>query len=102
MAILVNDKYKLLAAKFQYQQILMLKQTIEKYGVQSELAKNICGDFTFDLSVMFDQGEIELDGETFRPCIAFTADEEDYYVQPADVEYHEYAYGTTNEVFEKN
>jgi hypothetical protein len=101
MTTLVNDKYQHLAAEFQRQQILMLKKTLEKYAVQPELAKNICGDFTFDLSIMLDQGEIELDGEAFRPGIAFTADEEDYYVQPADVEYHEYAYGTTSEIFEK-
>jgi len=100
MTIVVDDKYELLAAEFQYQQILLLKQTLEKYGIQPDVAKNICGDFTFDLAVMLDQGEIELEGEAFRPGITFTADEETFYVQPAEVEYHDYAYGTTDEVFD--
>jgi hypothetical protein len=100
MTTLMDDRYEQLAAQFQYQQIDMLRQTLAKHGVDHALAQEICGDFTFDLSVFFDQGEIPLDGESYRPSVAFTADEETFYVQPDDVEYHVYAFGSTREVFD--
>ena len=47
---------------------------------------DICGEFSFDLAMLFDRGELEAEGESYRPCVAFTADEETFYVQPADIE----------------
>jgi len=51
--------------------------------------------------MLFDQGELDLGGESYRPCVTFTANENTFYVQPANIEYHEYAFGTTAEVFEE-
>ncbi|MGA8513642.1 MAG: hypothetical protein WB821_02570 [Burkholderiaceae bacterium] len=99
MTTTMDSRYETLAAQFQYQQIAMLKAALDKHGIAPELALEICGDFTFDLSIFFDQGEIELDGQAFRPTVAFTADEENFLVQPDDVEYHLHAFNSTQEVF---
>jgi hypothetical protein len=99
MSTTMDSRYELLAAQFQYQQIALLRAALVKHGVALELAQEICGDFTFDLSVFLDQGEIELEGQGFRPTIAFTADEENFLVQPDDVEYHQHAFNSTQEVF---
>lgn len=102
MSTVLDDKYEELAAQFQFQQIVILKNTLKKYGVVGEVAKEICGDFSFDLAMLLDQGEIDSEGETYRPSIAFTADEKVFFVQTAEIEFHDYAYGTTAEVFESS
>jgi hypothetical protein len=99
MSTIMDSRYEQLAAQFQYQQIALLKAALGKHGIAPALAQEICGDFTFDLSILIDQGEIELDGAGYRPTIAFTADEDTFYVQPDDVEYHVHAFNSTQEVF---
>jgi hypothetical protein len=99
MTTTMDSRYEHLAAQFQYQQIALLKAALDKHGIALDLAQEICGDFTFDLSVLLDQGEIELEGQGYRPTIAFTADEENFLVQPDDVEYHQHAFNSTQEVF---
>lgn len=100
MSIVRSDEYEDLAADFQYEQVRLLRAVLKKYGVTGAQAKEICGEFTFDLSMLFDQGEFELGGETYRPCICFTPDEEKFHVQSAGVEFHEYAFGTVADIFE--
>ena len=102
MNAVLDDRYGDLAAEFQRAQVRALRSTLLKYGIEAGLAQEVCGDFSFDLAMMFDQGEFDLDGSSYRPCVAFTADEEVFYVQPANVEYHEYAFGTTREIFESH
>ncbi len=79
----------------------MLRKVLKKHGVVGQSARDICGEFSFDLAMLFDQGEFDLGGEGYRPCVAFTADEDTFYVQTAGIEYHEYAFGTTAEIFEE-
>jgi hypothetical protein len=100
MKVEFDEKYEQIAAEFQYEQILLLKATLERHGIARDLAKKICGDFSFDLAMLFDQGEIVVDGEAYAPCLAFTADDETLYAQPPEIEYHEYAFGTTAEAYE--
>ena len=100
MSTVLDERYANLAADFQRAQVRMLRQVLKKFGVAGKTAKDICGEFSFDLAMLFDQGEFDLGGESYRPCVAFTSDEEVFYVQPASIEYHEYAFGTTAEVFE--
>ena len=100
MSVVLDERYADLAAQFQRAQISILRNTLKKYGVVGKAARDICGEFSFDLAMLFDQGALDAEGESYRPCVAFTADEETFYVQPADIEYHEYAFGTTAEVFE--
>jgi len=100
-----NDKYEDLCAEFQYQWITLLKDTLKKHGIADATAKTICGDFSFDLSMLFDQGEIEHDGVSYRPVVAFADDDGDepgFMVIDGSVEFHEYAFGTTDEVFENS
>jgi hypothetical protein len=99
MATILDQKYETLAAQFQTEQVRMLKAVLEKHRVPTDLSKRICGEFTFDLSVYFDQGEIALGPDSFRPSVAFTSDEEVFYVQPSGTEFHEYAFGTVEDVF---
>lgn len=100
MSVVLDERYADLAAQFQRAQISILRNTLKKYGVVGKTARDICGEFSFDLAMLFDQGELDAEGESYRPCVAFTADEETFYIQPAHIEYHEYAFGTTAEVFE--
>jgi hypothetical protein len=100
--LIESDIYENLCAEFQYRWIVSLRDTLKKYGVPTETAKEICGEFSFDLSMMFDQGEIDHDGVTYRPVVAFTDDEDDPVLIAPDnyVEFHEYAFGTTDEAYE--
>lgn len=100
MQVSYDDKYADLAAAFQYEQVRRLKAVLEQHGVSREVAKAICGDFTFELAMLLDQGELTVDGESYSPCLAFAPEnDETLYAQPAAVEYHEYAFGTTADVF---
>lgn len=101
MSVIFEKKYELLAEQFQKEQVQMLKRLLAKHGVPVDKAKAICGEFTFDLSMYFDQGEINIGPETFRPTVAFTADEEVFYVQTSDIDYHEYAFGTVADAYEQ-
>lgn len=100
--MLQNDLYEHLAAEFQYEQVKILKQVLKENGITGEKAKKITGEFTFNLAMIFDQGEIEHEGQIHRPSIAFTADEETHIAQPAEIDFHEYAFGTTEEVFDQD
>jgi len=97
--IIDKEKYEALAEKFQREQVDLLKQTLKKFGVEAAVAKEICGEFSFDLSMLFDQGELLLGKDVFRPVVAFTPDEENFLVQPAGVEFHEYAFGTVADAY---
>jgi hypothetical protein len=101
MNIVEDDRYKDLCAEFQHQWIAALRDTLKKHGIPANLAKDICGDFSFDLSMLFDQGEIDAGGDTYRPVVAFTddADEPALIFEYGAVEFHEYAFGTTADVF---
>ena len=101
MDAVLDERYGDLAAEFQREQVRALRRALLKYGVEPGLAKQICGEFSFDLAMMFDQGEIALGGDSYRPCVAFTADDEVFYIQPASIDYHDYAFGTTAEIFEE-
>ena len=100
MDVIDKEKYEALAEKFQREQVDLLKQTLSKYGVEYAVAKEICGEFSFDLAMLFDQGELSLDKEIFRPVVAFTSDEENFFVQPAGVAFHEYAFGTVADAYD--
>src|SRR5690606_11925897 len=94
-----------LCAGFQRQWIADLRDTLRAHGIADEVAKSVCGDFSFALSMLLDQGEIAYQGRMCRPFVAFEAesgDEEpgEMIVEPLGPEFHEYAYGTTEEAWE--
>ena len=96
------DKFESLCADFQRQWIASLRDTLKKHSVPDEVAKSICGEFSFDLSMIFDQGEIEYEGSSYRPFVAFTDDEDQpsLLIEPNGPQFHEYAFGTTDEAYE--
>lgn len=100
MNVVINESYEAAAAEWQYQMILILKNTLNKYGVNEDVAKDICGDFTFDLAMLQDQGEIKVDGEKLRPVICFdNFNDELKYNSSDDFSLHDYAFGNSNEAF---
>ena len=97
------EEYEDLCAEFQRQWISLLRDTLQKYKVPASSAKEICGEFSFDLSMLFDQGEIEYKGKSYRPVVAFTDDQdcEQVIIRTDGPDFHEYAFGTTAEAYEQ-
>jgi hypothetical protein len=96
MKIVNDEKYEELAVEWQYQMIILLRNTLKKHKIDEEKVKDICGDFAFDLAMLQDQGEIE----EYRPVICFeSADGELFYSSDEDIQLHDYAYGSTDEAF---
>lgn len=104
MKIIEGEIYEELGAEFQYQWILTLRETLRKHGVPAATAKEICGEFTFDFSMLLDQGEIEFGGKSYRPVVGFSDDgaELTLLLNDGTLEFHEYAFGNTDEAFESN
>jgi hypothetical protein len=68
LSVVLHGRYADLAAQFQRAQIGMLPRALNKYGVVGKAARDICGEFSFDLAMLFDQGELDIGGESYRPC----------------------------------
>lgn len=47
-----DEKYHALAELFQREQIVRLRDCLKSHGVDATLTREICGDFTFDLSML--------------------------------------------------
>ena len=100
MEVVNNEKYEELAAEWQYQMICILKDTLKKHKIDSDKAKEICGDFSFDLAMLQDQGEIRVEREEYRPVICFENTEEELmYNSDDDFQLHDYAFGNSDEAF---
>ena len=65
------EKLESLCADFQRQWIAILRDTLKKHNVPNEVTKSICGEFSFDLSMFFDQGEIEYKGWQLQAICRF-------------------------------
>ncbi|MEY2149337.1 MULTISPECIES: hypothetical protein [Rhodanobacter] len=96
------DQYQDLCGEFQTQWVALLRDTLRKHGIPDRSAKSICGDFSFDLSMLFDQGELEYKGTAYRPVVAFTDDDESAKVvlRTDGPQFHEYAFGTTADAYD--
>ena len=98
MEILENDLYDNLAAEFQFDMIKILNETLKKHKISIEKRKEICEEFTFDFSMLIDQGEIN----NTAPTVAFYIEEEDkLHFSSRIFAFHEYAFGNTEAVFEE-
>lgn len=65
------EQYEDLSGEFQERWIVLLRDCLRKHGIPHASAKEICGEFSFDLSMLFDQGAFERQGKTYRPVVAF-------------------------------
>lgn len=95
MEIIESEEYEEFGLELQCKVIQTLNDTLKKYKISEKLRKEICGDFIFDFSMIFDQDEI-LDS---TPFIGFLKDEK-MYLKDDSFEYHEYAFGNTDEFFD--
>ena len=95
MEIIQSEDYEALGADFQFQVITLLNEALKKHKITEELRKEICGDFTFDFSMLIDQGEIN----NSKPVICFI-EKEKLITKNDEFEYHDYAFGNVDEVFE--
>lgn len=98
-----------LCAGFQRQWIASLRDTLRQHGIGDEVGKSICGHFSFELSMLLGQGEIEYEGRNYRPFVAFDAESDEdgedggeLIVEPLGPQFHEYAFGTTEEAYEED
>ena len=97
MEIVESEKYDDFAAEFQFEMIKILNETLKKHNIPTELRKEICGDFTFDFSMLIDQGRIA----DAVPIVTFYQDEI-LYMRNETFEFHDYAFGNTDEVFDND
>ena len=102
MKLNTSDKYEELAVEWQYQMLVILREALVKNKIANDVAKEICGDFAFDLAMLQDQGEIKVNREEFRPVICFDNFKGELYFNTDDqFQLHDYAYGNNSELFEK-
>jgi hypothetical protein len=94
MEIIQTEDYEVLGAELQFQMIEILNEALKKHGITQDLRKEICGDFTFDFSMLLDQGEIN----DMIPTVAFIKNDK-LLVKNEEFEFHEYAFGNVDEVF---
>jgi len=99
MEVRLSEEYEELAIEWQYQMILLLKQTLKKQGVDDVTAKDIVGDFVFDFSTLHDQGEIKREGKFYNPRICFDDFSGALIATDEETGLHEYAFGSTSEAF---
>lgn len=104
MHIEAADNYEELCETFQYRVAQAIKEALAKYGVAPDIAKEICGDAVFDISMLFDQDLLEVDGQSYRAVLAFSEDteEETYILDDGVLCMHEYAFGTVDQVYEES
>ena len=72
---------------------------LKEKGIDAELAKDIIGDFAFNLSMLHDQGEIRVQGKSYNPKICFDDFDGTLLATDEDTYLHEFAFSSTNEAF---
>ena len=98
MKLLKEDEYEDLAMELQYKIVEILDKTLKEKGIKESERADICGDFNFNLANFVDEGEIEIDDNSFSVEIAFKKDET-LWVN-SGVLFHEYAFGVSSDYFE--
>lgn len=99
MELKLSEDYYDLATEWQHQLILQLKDVLKEKGIEAEQAKDIIGDFAFNISMLHDQGEIKVKGKSYNPKICFGNFDGTLVATDEDTYLHEFAYGSTNEAF---
>ena len=99
MELRISQDYEEIAMEWQYQLITLLKQKLEQFDVEEETAKEIVGEFVFDLSVLHDQGEITVNGNSYNPRICFDDFADNLVSTEDDTNLHEYAFDRVGEAY---
>jgi len=99
MELKMSDDYEGMAIEWQYQLVELLKQSMAKHGVADDKAKEIVGEYMFEMGMLHDQGQIKSGGNTYVPRIGFVDSSGDILVTDEDSDLHEYAFGSTSEAY---
>ncbi len=99
MNIQESEQYEELATEWQYQMIILPKNTLAKHGVNQDKAKEIIGEFAFDFAMLHDQEEIKHEGKSYNPRISFDDFSGNLHASSEETNLHEYAFGSTSEAF---
>ncbi len=99
MEIEISDQYEDIATEWQYQMILLLKECLKDKGIVEKQAQEIISDFTFNLAMLHDQGEVKFSGKSYNPRICFDNFHGKLITTDEDTNLHEYAFGSTSEAF---
>jgi len=100
MEIVKADEYEDIAMEFQHQIVEILDKTLKEKGISLENRSDICGDFSFDLAMLLDEGSLKTEGGSFVPSLAFESGQK--LLVNSGVLYHEYAFGVSSAYFEEN
>ncbi len=100
MKLVFNEACEEMAIEWQYQMILLLKKSLEKYKIAKGTAKEIVGEFVFDFAMLHDQHEIRINGKSYNPVICFDDFDGNLISTDEGFDLHDYAFGSTDEAFE--
>lgn len=99
MNIALDDRYEQLASAFQLEQVRLLRESLSQNGITGDLAREICEKFTFDLGVLFDQGDLKVAGGIYRPQLLFSEDGHTCYADNGEVALREMTFGSIEDSF---
>lgn len=94
MKVTPSSNYENFATQFQYEMIKVLNDALKTQRIKKKDREEICGDFSFNISMLLDQGKIN--GAV--PVVGFKKGGK-LIVNDGTFEYHEYSYGNVDEVF---
>ena len=99
MELKTSDEYEQLAIEWQHQLITILKDKLSKFDVETDLAKEIVGEFAFDFAMLHDQGEITVNDKAYIPRIGFDDFNGNLISSEEESNLHEYAFESTSEAY---
>ena len=89
-----SGQYERFAAEFQYQWMKLLDNALKERKIKKKEREEICGNFSFGLSMLLDQGKIK----STTPIVGFKKGNK-LLVNDGSFEYHEYTFGTVDELY---
>ncbi len=102
MKVKSDDKlqYEALAVEWLIQINSKLKEVLKKNNVPKNIQEEICGEFSFHLAMLQDQGKIKTGSQAYRPVIVFEDKEHKVlFTGNNKFQLHEYVYGVVEELF---
>jgi hypothetical protein len=100
MELKLTDEYYEMCATWQGDVAEILRDVLLKKGISQDDAKDITGDFMFNLSMLHDQGEIKFGRSQFNPRLCFHDFGSTLLSIDEDTYLHESAYGVVASVYE--
>ncbi|HEX5324145.1 MAG TPA: hypothetical protein VFW40_10190 [Capsulimonadaceae bacterium] len=107
--IVVTDEYEEMAAEYQCIEISRLNKILGSFGIPEEQRKLICGEYFFHAGNFLDSGKLAVNKQVLFPQMHFVQRQNDelgaeitnVFVTSTNFQWHEYAYGDLDHVFEE-